>query len=55
MILLNTDTSNSFEIAHGDRVAQLLILDTPSTSLALVELDLDATTRGPNGLGSTGR
>lgn len=55
VILLNTDTSSPFEIAHGDRIAQLLIVDTPSTSLAVADLDLQATKRGVGGLGSTGR
>jgi dUTP pyrophosphatase len=55
VILLNTDPSTPFQVAHGERIAQLLILDTASTSLALTEADLDATTRGVSGLGSTGR
>jgi dUTP pyrophosphatase len=55
VILLNTDTSTPFEIVHGERIAQLLILDTAATNLAVTEADLDTTTRGVSGLGSTGR
>jgi dUTP pyrophosphatase len=55
VILLNTDTSNPFEIAHGERIAQLLIVETASAGLAVTEGDLDVTTRGVGGLGSTGR
>jgi dUTP pyrophosphatase len=54
VILLNTDTSTPFEIHRGDRVAQLLILDTPASSLSLAAVELETTTRGVNGLGSTG-
>jgi dUTP pyrophosphatase len=55
VILLNTDTSTPFEIEPGDRIAQLLILETTASTLHLTAVDLDATTRGMNGLGSTGR
>ncbi len=55
VILLNTDASSAFEIARGDRVAQLLVVDTAITKIALAERDLDVTTRGAGGLGSTGR
>lgn len=42
-----------FAIAHGDRIAQLVI--APVTHAALVEVEsLDATERGAGGFGSTG-
>jgi dUTP pyrophosphatase len=55
VILLNTDISTPFEIDRGDRIAQLLILETTASTLHLAEVELDATARGMNGLGSTGR
>ncbi|MBO7701548.1 MAG: dUTP diphosphatase, partial [Eggerthellaceae bacterium] len=32
-ILVNLDAHNEFEIAHGDRIAQLVILETPVVEL----------------------
>jgi dUTP pyrophosphatase len=55
VILLNTDPSSPFIIDRGDRIAQLLIVEAVPSALALSELDLDAGSRGVNGLGSTGR
>jgi dUTP pyrophosphatase len=54
-ILLNTDPHESFQIARGDRIAQLLVVETGAASLLLGTGDLDATARGASGLGSTGR
>jgi dUTP pyrophosphatase len=54
-ILLNTDPHEAFQIARGDRIAQLLVIETGAASLLLGEGELDATTRGAGGLGSTGR
>ena len=54
VLLLNTDRGASFEIAPGDRIAQLMI--TPFASPDLVELEsLDETARGAGGFGSSGR
>lgn len=54
VLLLNTDLREPFEVAVGDRVAQLLIV--PFASPALREADsLAATARGERGFGSTGR
>jgi dUTP pyrophosphatase len=53
VLLLNTDRSAAFEIAAGDRIAQLLLIraDTP----AIVEVgELSASTRGAGGFGSSG-
>lgn len=55
VILLNTDRDEPFEVASGDRIAQLLILSTSAASLVAVDGELDATARGAGGLGSTGR
>lgn len=54
VLLLNTDRAEPFEVAPGDRIAQLMI--TPFASADLVELDsLDETARGAGGFGSSGR
>ena len=54
VLLLNTDREQAFEVAPGDRIAQLILVrfETPD----LVELpSLDETARGAGGFGSTGR
>ncbi len=54
VLLLNTDREASFEIAAGDRIAQLLLtpfLDADPAEVA----ELSAATRGENGFGSSGR
>ena len=54
VLLLNTDAAEPFEVAPGDRIAQLMI--TPFAAPDLVELDsLDETVRGAGGFGSSGR
>jgi dUTP pyrophosphatase len=55
VILLNTDPQQSFDIAPGDRVAQLLIVELADYVLVHTGAELDATARGAGGLGSTGR
>ena len=55
VILLNTDLDEAFEVSVGDRIAQLLILQTAGHRLVEVAEDLDETTRGAGGFGSTGR
>jgi dUTP pyrophosphatase len=53
VLLLNTDRERAFEIAEGDRIAQIVI--TPVTAPQFVEADtLAATVRGEGGFGSTG-
>lgn len=50
--LLHTEQN----LQRGDRLAQLLLLPVPAVTLTRVTLDdLSLTTRGPGGLGSTGR
>ena len=53
VLLLNTDRERAFEIAAGDRIAQLVIVAVAAP--AVVEVDaLAATARGEGGFGSTG-
>lgn len=54
VLLLNTDLNEAFEIAAGDRIAQLLI--TPFVAATPLEaLELSASDRGSGGFGSSGR
>lgn len=54
VILLNTDRHETFRVAVGDRIAQLLFV--PLTAVHLTTTDqLDQTERGPQGFGSSGR
>ena len=46
-------SARPFHVSPGDRVAQLVILAVAPTTLALAD-DLDDTSRGPHGFGSTG-
>lgn len=54
ILLLNTDRTEPFEVAPGDRIAQLLL--TPFAEAEPAEADeLAAATRAEAGFGSTGR
>jgi dUTP pyrophosphatase len=54
VLLLNTDRDEPFEVAVGDRIAQLVV--TPVALPAPVEVaSLDETVRGVGGFGSSGR
>jgi dUTP pyrophosphatase len=54
VLLLNSDPDVAFDVAVGDRIAQLLVVRFESP--ALEESDaLDGTARGAGGFGSTGR
>jgi dUTP pyrophosphatase len=54
VILLNTDRTEAFRVAAGDRLAQLVIVEV--SALEPVEVaELDETERGAGGLGSSGR
>jgi dUTP pyrophosphatase len=54
VLLLNTDREVAFEVAAGDRIAQLLI--TPFAAAEPVEVaELAVSARGENGFGSSGR
>jgi dUTP pyrophosphatase len=53
VLLLNTDPEEHFEIAPGDRIAQLLVV--PFASLEAAEVsELSASQRGEGGFGSSG-
>jgi dUTP pyrophosphatase len=54
VLLLNTDPRQAFDIAPGDRIAQLVIQRVYDIEWDEVEL-LDDTARGTGGWGSTGR
>jgi dUTP diphosphatase len=54
VLLLNTDRTEPFEIAPGDRIAQLVLVKLAVPALAQVDA-LDETVRGDGGFGSTGR
>jgi dUTP diphosphatase len=54
VLLLNTDARESFEVAPGDRIAQLLLVRHEAPEL--IEVDsLDETARGVGGFGSSGK
>jgi dUTP pyrophosphatase len=53
-VILVNHGAHTFEVVHGERVAQLVI--APVAMVAVVEADeLPASARGQGGLGSTGR
>jgi len=54
VLLLNTDGSEPFEVAPGDRIAQLLLVRYEAPELEEAR-SLDGTTRGEGGFGSSGR
>ena len=54
VLLLNTDRAGPFEVAEGDRIAQLLLVRAEAPELEDAE-ELDETTRGEGGFGSSGR
>jgi dUTP pyrophosphatase len=54
VLLLNTDAADPFEVAAGDRIAQLLVI--PLAEVEPVEAaELAVSTRGEAGFGSSGR
>jgi dUTP pyrophosphatase len=53
VLLLNTDRSEPFEIAVGDRIAQLVIMPVTRATFVPVET-LPGSARGNGGFGSTG-
>lgn len=54
IILVNLDATEPFEIAAGDRIAQLVVLHVEAPALCEVD-SLPESARGAEGLGSTGR
>ncbi|MDJ1115424.1 dUTP diphosphatase [Microbacterium dauci] len=51
--LLNTDATESFDVAPGDRIAQLIVMPVPRANFIPVET-LPDSVRGEGGFGSTG-
>ena len=54
VLLLNTDKAEAFEIAPGDRIAQLVIVEIGDSEPVEAD-DLAESARGEGGFGSTGR
>jgi dUTP pyrophosphatase len=54
VLLLNTDPTEPFDVAPGDRIAQLLLVRHEAPELTEVA-SLDETIRGAGGFGSSGR
>jgi dUTP pyrophosphatase len=54
VLLLNTDSEEAFEVAPGDRIAQLLLVRVEGPELVEAQ-SLEETVRGSSGFGSTGR
>jgi len=53
VILLNTDASESYEVAAGDRIAQLMVVPVVPVEFLPVST-LPGSDRGESGFGSTG-
>lgn len=53
-ILINLDTKKEFKIKKGDKICQLVIQKFEDAKIELVE-ELDVTSRGEGGFGSTGK
>jgi dUTP pyrophosphatase len=54
VLLLNTDSREAFAVEPGDRIAQLVLVAVETPGLEEAD-ELDATARGADGFGSTGR
>ncbi|HWC77132.1 MAG TPA: dUTP diphosphatase [Blastocatellia bacterium] len=53
IVMINTDKREPFQIKRGDRIAQLVVQRVEAATLLQVS-DLDQTSRGSGGFGSTG-
>jgi dUTP pyrophosphatase len=53
VLLLNTDRTEAFQVAPGDRIAQLVLVAVETPELEELT-ELDETVRGSGGFGSTG-
>jgi dUTP pyrophosphatase len=54
VVIINTDKHEPFHIKRGDRIAQLVLQQVVDATTVQVE-ELDETSRGAGGFGSTGR
>ena len=52
VILINLDSKKTFKVAHGDKIAQLIIQKVENVTFREVD-ELDRTKRGGGGFGST--
>jgi dUTP pyrophosphatase len=55
VLLVNTDPSEPYTVHRGDRIAQLVVTRVETEIYWDDVAELDATTRGSDGFGSTGR
>ena len=53
-VCLHNTTKETYHVERGDRIAQLLIQEVPVFRQHVVD-ELDATSRGDGGFGSTGK
>ncbi len=53
-VILFNSTKHMIRLNQGDRIAQVIFFKIPDTTLIVVE-ELDETTRGSSGFGSTGK
>lgn len=53
IVMINTDKRQAFQVKRGDRIAQLVIQKVEDVSIIGVD-ELDETSRGAGGFGSTG-
>ncbi len=51
--LLNTDSTSAYDVAVGDRIAQLIVMPVPRVRFLPVD-ELPGSARGEGGFGSTG-
>lgn len=54
VVLINTDPTEVFKVARGDRIAQLVLISVPDVRLVEVE-SLSDSERGAGGFGHSGR
>ena len=54
IVMINTDKREAFHLERGDRIAQLVIQKVEDVSIIGVD-ELDETSRGAGGFGSTGK
>jgi dUTP pyrophosphatase len=53
VLLVNTDTTEPYQVRRGDRIAQLVVQRVETAQFVVVEA-LDDTERGAGGFGSSG-
>jgi len=53
VILLNTDSSQPYQVRAGDRIAQVIVMQVPPVEFVKVD-SLPGSARGTGGFGSTG-